>query len=95
MAEFLGDNFVKADGSAVDLAYVTRAKIVLVVYTAGDAPPPEGLLALNIRLRLREDAAPARDAGSLSDACTPPAPCHCTIPSAFCTRLCSSSPSTN
>lgn len=39
MAAFLGDTFVKADDSAVDLAYVSRAKIILVVYTAGAAQP--------------------------------------------------------
>ena len=33
--EFLGDTFVKADGSSVDLAYVTEAKIIIVMYTAG------------------------------------------------------------
>ena len=33
--EFLGDTFVKADGSSVDLAYVTQAKIIIVMYTAG------------------------------------------------------------
>lgn len=32
---FLGDTFVKADGSTVDLAFVTRGKIVVVLYTAG------------------------------------------------------------
>ncbi len=32
---FLGETFVKADGSSVDLAYVTQAKIIIVMYTAG------------------------------------------------------------
>ena len=42
MAAFLGDTFVKADGSSVGLDYVTRGKIVVVVYTAGRrlATPP-------------------------------------------------------
>jgi hypothetical protein len=35
MATFLGDSFVKADGSSVSLDYVTRGKIVVVLYTAG------------------------------------------------------------
>jgi hypothetical protein len=32
---FLGETFVKAGGSSVDLAYVTQAKIIIVMYTAG------------------------------------------------------------
>jgi hypothetical protein len=35
MVAFLGDTFVKSDGSTVDLAFVTRGKIVVVLYTAG------------------------------------------------------------
>ena len=38
MANFLGDSFVKADGSSVDLSYVSRGKIVVVLYTAGWFP---------------------------------------------------------
>jgi hypothetical protein len=34
MSSFLGDKFVMADGKEVDLAYVSQAKVIMVVYTA-------------------------------------------------------------
>ena len=33
-ASWLGETFVKADGSEIDLAKVTAGKVIIVVYTA-------------------------------------------------------------